>query len=154
HEINGYNAGKQIGPDMRLEPQTPEEAERIAADATAVAGTMRKVGPGLRHFAAKTNKAWAEYWVQEPKRFRPETRMPQFFNLNNQQDSHGKDLQPVEIAGIVAFLFEKSEPMQLEEWAADYTPDAERGQRLFAQRGCLGCHAHNDFPGIKASVGP
>jgi cbb3-type cytochrome oxidase cytochrome c subunit len=154
HEINGYSAGKTIGPDMRLEPQTEEEAERIAADSTAVAGTMRKVGPGLRHFASKTNKGWAEQWVQEPKRFRPDTRMPQFFNLSNQQDPHGKDLQPVEIAGIVAFLFEKSEPAKLDEWAAGYTPDAERGQKLFAQRGCLNCHAHDDFPGIKANVGP
>ncbi|HTI50956.1 MAG TPA: c-type cytochrome [Planctomycetaceae bacterium] len=154
HEINGYNAGQPIGPDMRLEPQTAEEAERIAADPTAVAGTMRKVGPGLRHFASKTNKAWAEYWVQEPKRFRPETRMPQFFGLRNQQDPHAAKLQPVEIAGIVSYLFDKSEPLKLDEWAADYKPDAERGKRLFSQRGCLGCHSHNDFPGIKQDFGP
>jgi cbb3-type cytochrome oxidase cytochrome c subunit len=154
HEINGYSAGRQIGPDMRLEPQTEEEAERIAADPTAVAGTMRKVGPGLRHFASKTNRAWAEAWVKDPRSFRPETRMPGFFNQSNQRDDHAKDLQPVEIAGIVAYLFEKSQPLDLEEWAADYTPDAERGRRLFSQRGCLACHTHDDFPGIKADFGP
>ena len=154
HEINGFNGGKPIGPDMRLEPQTAEEAERIAGDSTAVAGTMRKVGPGLRHFAKKTNKAWAEYWVQEPKRFRPETRMPQFFDLSNQQDPHGARLQPVEIAGIVAYLFEKSQEVQLDSWAADYTPDAERGKKLFSQKGCLACHSHDDFPGIHQDFGP
>ncbi|MSR57430.1 MAG: c-type cytochrome [Planctomycetaceae bacterium] len=154
HEINGYSGGKQIGPDMRLEPQTAEEAERIAADPTSVAGTMRKVGPGLRHFAAKTNKAWAENWVKEPKAFRPDTRMPQFFDLNNQRDAHAKELQPVEIAGIVAYLFEKSEPLKLDEWAADYTPDAQRGKKLFSQRGCLACHSHADFPRATQDFGP
>jgi mono/diheme cytochrome c family protein len=154
HEINGYAAGKPIGPDMRLEPQTPEEAERIAADPLAVAGTMRKVGPGLRHFAAKTTRGWTENWVEEPKRFRPETRMPQFFNLTNQSDKHAKELQPVEIAGIVEYLFSKSEKLTLEHWDAAYTPDAERGKLLFSQRGCAACHSHDDLVGGKADFGP
>lgn len=154
HEINGYNAGKPIGPDMRLEPQTHEEAERIAADPAAVAGTMRKVGPGLRHIAAKTNKAWTEYWVEDPKRFHPETRMPQFFNLWNQKDAHAKELQPVEIAGIVEYLFSKSEALKLDRWAGDYEPSAENGKKLFSQRGCLACHSHGDFEGIEADFGP
>lgn len=154
HEINGYNNGKPIGPDMRLEPQTAEEAERIAADPTAIAGTMRKVGPGLRHLATKTNKAWTEYWVEEPKRFHPETRMPQFFNLTNQKDAHAKELQPVEIAGIVNYLFAKSEELKTDKWAEGYEPSAENGKKLFSQRGCLACHAHNEFEGIKADFGP
>ncbi len=154
HEINGFNSGKPIGPDMRLEPQTPEEARRIAADPAAVAGTMRKVGPGLRHLASKTNKAWTENWVKEPKQFRPETRMPQFFNLTNQKDAHAKLLQPVEIAGIVEYLFSKSEKTVVDHWAEGYTPDAERGKRLFSERGCMACHSHDDFPGIKADFGP
>ncbi len=154
HEINGYAAGKPIGPDMRLEPQTSEEAERIAADPLAVAGTMRKVGPGLRHFAAKTTRGWTENWVEEPKRFRPETRMPQFFNLTNQLDAQAKELQPVEIAGIVEYLFSKSEKMTLEHWDAAYTPDAERGKLLFSQRGCAACHSHDDLVGGKADFGP
>lgn len=158
HEINGFNSGKPIGPDMRLEPQTTEEARRIAADPAAVAGTMRKVGPGLRHLASKTNKAWTENWVEEPKRFRPETRMPQFFDLTNQKDAHAKLLQPVEIAGIVAYLFDKSEKTSVDHWAEDYTPDAQRGKRLFSERGCMACHSHDDFAGkepvIKADFGP
>lgn len=158
HEINGYNAGKPIGPDMRLEPQTKEEEERIAADPTAVAGTMRKVGPGLRHLAAKTNKAWTEYWVEDPKRFHPETRMPQFFNLTNQKDAHAKELQPVEIAGIVEFLFSKSEELPFDHWASGYAPDANNGKKLFSQQGCLACHSHQDFPPLpnaaKADFGP
>ncbi|MGQ0634677.1 MAG: hypothetical protein ACT4QC_08705 [Planctomycetaceae bacterium] len=154
HEINGYNAGKPIGPDLRLEPQTKEEVERIAADPAAVAGTMRKVGPGLRNFASKTNRDWAHYWIADPKRFRPETRMPKFFDLVNQDDAQAKELQPVEIAGIVEFLFAKSENLPLDSWAHGYTPNAERGKLLFSQRGCLACHSHGDFPDIKQDFGP
>lgn len=154
HEVNGYNTGIPIGPDIRLEPQTQEEADRIAADPTAVAGTQRKVGPGLRHFAAKTNPGWAEMWVKEPKAFRPDTRMPQFFGLTNQKDPHAKELQPVEIAGIVKFLFDKSEEFKLDQWASGYKPDAKRGQVFFSQRGCLACHSHKDFPGITSEFGP
>ncbi|MBI3863452.1 MAG: c-type cytochrome [Planctomycetia bacterium] len=154
HEINGYAAGKPIGPDMRLEPQTDEERERIAADPTAVAGTMRKVGPGLRHFAGKTTQGWAENWVEEPKRFRPETRMPQFFHLMNQNDKQAQEFQPVEIAGIVEFLFNKSEKQSLEHWAEGYSPNPERGKLLFSQRGCAACHSHDDLTGVKADFGP
>jgi cbb3-type cytochrome oxidase cytochrome c subunit len=154
HEIVGQSAGKAIGPDLRLEPQTADEAARIAADPTALAGSMRKVGPSLRHFASKSNAGWAEYWIEEPKRFRPETRMPQFFHLSNQQDAQAKDLVPAEIAAMAAFLIARSEPIELEEWAPGYTPDPERGKKLFSQRGCLACHAHDDFTGIAADFGP
>ena len=155
HEINGFNSGKPIGPDMRLEPQTPEEAaasppirppwpERCGKSARACGIWRRKpTRPGLK-------TGW-----QEPKRFRPETRMPQFFNLTNQKDAHAKLLQPVEIAGDRRLICSsKSEKLTFDHWAEGYAPDAERGKRLFSQRGCLACHSHDDFPGIKADFGP
>ncbi len=154
HEINGYNAGKAIGPDLRLEPQTQEEADRIAGDPNARAGKMRKVGPGLKNFAGKASRGWAEQWVANPREFRPATRMPQFFNLTNLKDGHAQALQPVEIAGVVEYLFSKSENIALDEWAADYTPNAERGKTLFAQRGCVNCHSHEEFPGATSTFGP
>lgn len=154
HEINGYNAGKAIGPDMRLEPQTEDEAARIAADASAVAGTMRKVGPGLRHFGHKTTREWAEFWVHNPREFRPDTRMPRFFDLTNQTDKQAQAFQPVEIAAMVAYLFKNTQPLKLEHPPEDYKPNAERGKLLFSQRGCLACHEHDAFAGAKADFGP
>lgn len=162
HEINGYNAGKAIGPDMRLEPGSEDEAARIASDPTAVAGTMRKVGPGLRHFAFKTTRDWAERWIENPQRFRPETRMPRFFGLTNQHDATAVKFQPVEIAGITEYLFSKSEPIKLDRWDKDYKPDAENGKKLFSERGCMACHQHDDFkpkaddtaPALLADFGP
>lgn len=171
HEINGYAGTKPIGPDLRLEPATPEDAARIAADPLAIAGTMRKVGPGLLHFAQKTTPGWAGYWIEEPKRFRPETRMPQFFKLSNQVDldsgrknpqsgraeynldPHAQKFMPVEIAGMVKYLFDNSTDTKLDDWGK-YEPNAERGKAAFAKRGCMACHKHEAVPGNDADFGP
>ena len=144
HEINGFDGTRPIGPDMRLEPQTAEEAERIAADPNQVAGTMRKVGPSLRHVASKTTSDFIAYWTEMPKRFRPDTRMPQFFDLSNQDDHLAGLLQPVELAGISAYLIDRSEPLAVDRPQAGYTPDVERGKVQFSRRGCLACHSHDD----------
>lgn len=156
HEINGYDGTTPIGPDLRLEPQTVAEAERIAADPNQVAGSMRKVGPSLRHVASKTTADFISYWTEMPKRFRPETRMPQFFELTNQEDHLAELLQPVELAGIAAFLMDRSQPLELDQPAEGYVPDVERGKEQFARRGCLACHSHDDpdFEGIHQTFGP
>ena len=145
HEIHGYNGGKSIGPDLRLEPQTPEEAKKIAEDPGQIAGKMRKVGPSLRHIADKTIKAFINFWTKEPKQFRPTTRMPQFFGLTNQQDPHAIEFEPAELEGIAQFLVDKSEANVLLKPADGYQPDVNRGRLAFAERGCLACHSHGDF---------
>ncbi len=82
--------------------------------------------------------------------------MPKFFHLTNQQDPLAEELQPVQIAGIAAYLTERSQPMDLMAPRADYKPDPERGQELFARRGCLACHSHDaeTFKGSHANFGP
>ncbi len=156
HEINGFDAGKPVGPDLRLEPQTLAEAKKIADDPKAVAGVERKVGPSLKHIASKTTREWLTHWTEEPKRFRPKTTMPQFFNLTNNIDEHGKQFSKAELAGIAHYLFDNSKELKYDKPAADYKPDAKRGETLFAQKGCLACHSHDAerFQGTKAEFGP
>ncbi|WP_437202677.1 c-type cytochrome [Planctomicrobium sp. SH664] len=156
HEINGFDGDKSIGPDMRLEPQTAEEAARIAADPNLHAGLMRKVGPSLRHIDSKTTPEFVAYWTAEPKRFRPTTRMPQFFGLSNQHDEMAALMQPIELAAIASFLSAKSEAITLDQPAQDYVPNAERGEQLFKKRGCLACHSKSgeEFAGIHEDFGP
>ena len=154
HEIHGYDGGEPIGPDMRLEPGTAAERARIDADPSLVAGRMRKVGPSLRHIEYKTTPEWVAYWTQNPQRFRPTTRMPQFFGLTNQQDPHAVAFEPVELAGIAEYLFAESKPLELDTPQDGYQPDAERGEIEFARRGCLACHSHKKFPESKSDFGP
>lgn len=156
HEINGYDGTTPIGPDLRLEPNTAEELASITADPNAVAGQMRKVGPSLRHIASKTTPEFVAYWTEEPKRFRPTTRMPQFFDLTNQHDEMAALLQPMEIAGIAKYLEAKSQAFETLTPQSGYSPDAKRGANLFAKRGCLACHSQQgeEFAGIEANFGP
>ncbi|MBL8815736.1 MAG: c-type cytochrome [Planctomyces sp.] len=154
HEIHGFDGGSAIGPDLRLEPQTQAEADRIAADPGQVAGKMRKVGPSLRHVAEKTTPEWIAYWTEIPSRFRPSTRMPQFFNLSNQEDADAQRFEAAELQGIAQVLIGDSQPLDLLKPAADYVADAERGKLAFTERGCLACHSHSAVEGSKADFGP
>lgn len=158
HEINGYDSGVAIGPDMRVEPQTPEEAAQIAADPTQVPGNLRKVGPSLRHIAAKTTSNWIQYWTEIPGRYRPTTKMPQFFSLSDHLSADDADatkkMEAVELAGIASVLLASSQPIDLLKPKEGYAADAERGKQLFTERGCLACHQHSAVPESKADFGP
>ena len=154
HEISGYDGTKIVGPDLRLEPSTPEEAAKIAKDPLQVAGKLRKVGPSLRHSASKSDQGFVAHWTEEPRRFRPTTRMPQFFRLDNQRDKMAEEFTPVEIASVAHYLQAKSSPFETLSPAEGYKPDATRGQSLFATRGCVVCHSHEAVPGVNATFGP
>ena len=158
HEIHGQDAGVAIGPDMRVEPQTDEERARIASDPNQVAGKFRKVGPSLRHISSKTNSNWIQYWTEIPSRFRPTTKMPQFFNqsehLSLADAAHTKKLETVELAGIANVLLGNSQPIDLLKPAEGYAADVARGKKLFTERGCLACHQHDAVPGTTADFGP
>ncbi|MEI7698426.1 MAG: hypothetical protein WCK86_01415 [Planctomycetia bacterium] len=158
HEIHGYDAGVAIGPDRRTEPQTKEDADRIAADPTQHAGKFRKVGPSLRHVASKTNQDFLQYWTEIPSRYRPSTKMPQFFSLTDHlsatDETQTKKFEAAELEGIARVLLQSSEPIDLLSPKDGYKPDVERGAKLFTERGCLACHAHAAVPESKADFGP
>ena len=154
HEISGYDGTKIVGPDMRLEPSTPEEADKIAKDPLQVAGKMRKVGPSLKYSASKSDVGFVAHWTAEPKRFRPTTKMPQFFGLDNQRDSIAEKYTPIEIASVAHYLQANSATFDTLSPAEGYKPDAARGQSFFATRGCVVCHSHEDVPGMNATFGP
>jgi cytochrome c551/c552/uncharacterized protein YlxW (UPF0749 family) len=133
-------------------PLLPANIHRMAEmfKDVLVPGRYRKVGPSLRYIANKTTPAWIEHWTEEPKRFRPNTRMPQFFGNTNQQDPHAAALMPVELTALAQYLIDKSQPFELLSPEAGYQPDSERGKKLFSQQGCLACHSHKDFSGVTA----
>lgn len=119
-------------------------------------GQLRKVGPSLRFVKEKLDGAFLYDWIREPKRFRPDTRMPQFFGLwNHLADEESLDrarrFETVEILGIVEYLLDRSQPFQYVQPPAGITPSSReekiaRGKVAFQTRGCLACHTHRDFP--------
>jgi mono/diheme cytochrome c family protein len=118
HEIAGIKNGKRVGPDMRLEPtppldkMLPEDRVKLLADPDNPPGTLSKVGPSLYRVADKTNKEWAVKWLSSPRSFRPDTKMPHFYNLsNNSPDVLPKEMQALpaaEMHAIAHFLFQSS----------------------------------------------
>jgi len=204
HEIKGYDdAGRPIGPDMRLEPNYSAAALQLLATAELTGeqrqlarqvadrpddaasrkrlvdslidrrgdlsagslamvallsaeephpGTMRKVGPSLRHVGARLEAGFMREWIRRPRDFRPATRMPRFYGLHGHLDgrslTEAERLEPVEIRGIVAYLLAASRPIEPPSSppGVTQTPSVERGRKLFEVHGCLACHKHADFP--------
>ncbi|HEX5758270.1 MAG TPA: c-type cytochrome [Thermoanaerobaculia bacterium] len=119
---------------------------------------LRKAGPSLERIAGKTTPQWAYRWIEAPREFHPTTWMPHFFYQENMDRAGDRERQRAEIAGIVAYLWSKSERPQ-------YPPpppgDPAAGKRVFETVGCAGCHvldgkAKRDdfFPTINRLHGP
>jgi mono/diheme cytochrome c family protein len=119
HEINGTKDGNPVGPDLRLEPYPapellpPADRERLLSDKTNPPGTLRKVGPSLFRLSEKTNREWVERWIKSPRTFRPDTKMPHFYGLsnNNHQALKGtgqENFPDAEVASITHYLLEES----------------------------------------------
>jgi mono/diheme cytochrome c family protein len=119
HEISGFKGGREVGPDLRLEPSppleemTPLEREKMLADPTNPPGTMRKVGPSLRRLSEKTNQAWVRRWIAAPRNFRPDTKMPHFYGLSNNRPEalpeDQKEFPDAEIHSIAYYLLHESQ---------------------------------------------
>jgi cytochrome c2 len=161
--------------EAKLKPATHALADGLK-DVDAP-GSLRKVGPSLRHLDSKVDYAWLYSWIKKPSDFRPTTRMPQFFGNLEHLESHLKEFtatgpdgnsvevtdkeytqrfEDVEVRALTQFLLEDSQPFEYLDPPAGITeaPSAERGKWLFESRGCLACHSHDDFPGIHSTQGP
>jgi mono/diheme cytochrome c family protein len=118
HEISGVKSGRAVGPDLRLEPTpavellSPIEQERTRADTLNPPGTLRKVGPSLRRLAEKTNETWTRKWIQAPRSFREDTKMPHFYGLSTNSPEvlppDQKKFPDAEIYAIAHYLFAES----------------------------------------------
>lgn len=135
---------------------------------------LPRVGPSLEKVASKVTKEWATRWVMNPASFRPNTRMPTIFYLENfvnvsgdarptraqeQMNALGRLQNDAMVNSIVAYIFEKSRPASVA--AAGGRGDAARGEKLVASRGCFGCHmidprpdAPRDLLGTYRQFGP
>lgn len=107
-----------------------------------------KVGPSLLNVQSKLEADWIIRWLQNPKEFRPSTKMPRIFHLSNTSDAASMEKSNVAIAGISAYLSKNSDAVTLE--TPKVKGNAENGKKLVSEIGCLGCHtadgnSANDF---------
>ncbi|MCW8133398.1 MAG: c-type cytochrome [Planctomycetota bacterium] len=123
---------------------------------------MGRIGPDLRHLGEKTDSSWTRRWIENPWEFRPDTKMPRIFGLENRKEAGGRALQvaeasydqnhamtltgkehprdPAEVEAITTYLFATSK-LRERKLPAPPKGDAAKGKQVFAQVGCLACHS-------------
>ncbi len=97
-----------------------------------------KVGPDLTHIKGKLDEDWMAKWIDDPKSFRPSTKMPAVFHLSNTSTPDDKAKNDAAIVSIVAYLAKNSSSIELP--AAPALGDVANGKTLVKTLGCLGCH--------------
>ena len=101
-------------------------------------------GPNLTHLASKTSREWAYRWIEAPRKFREDTWMPHFFDISDFDTEEDLLRTDQEIHAIVDYLFDKSTPLELVN--IPRLGNEERGEYLFNNLGCKGCHELEDEP--------
>jgi mono/diheme cytochrome c family protein len=99
--------------------------------------TIPKIAPSLRKISAKVDPSWMVRWIENPHKFRPRTRMPNF------------DLKPEEAVAIAAYLWSQSKD-EGDKWTQEHSlptgfregdaSAAAKGKKLVETIGCKGCH--------------
>ncbi len=119
-------------------------------------GDVPPVGPYLRRISAKVNANWLVDWVEQPHRYRPRTKMPNFY------------FEREEAEAVAGYILSVSQA-ESEEWLGSHgAPDGidpgdaalvARGSEIADSIGCRGCHglAPGESPallGEKKDVAP
>ncbi len=103
----------------------------------------RPVGPNLSHIGSKTSKDWTLRWIKNPHAFRPDSRMPRFYGITNNDRPDDWPRNHAEIHAVTHYLFSNSTAPDFTEPPVENDP--VRGKQLFLEKGCLSCHAVNSY---------
>lgn len=121
---------------------------------------LAKTGPSLYKMGGKLDKDWVRRWLAEPKRFRPNTFMPQFWGLESTYARLTNLTEHIEYTGVSKAEFRMSDREEVEIdaiteaiFAAAEKPsypkppvagDAARGKQQVQNLGCMACHVVNE----------
>ncbi len=86
------------------------------------------VGPILNQVGNRREKEWLQRWLSDPQQVKPGTKMPKF------------DFTPAQLNAAVDFLSNMKKKLRTDEILAQNIPAIQKGEQLFDDYGCLGCH--------------
>ena len=111
------------------------------------AAEQRRVGTDLRHVSAKLSPAMINTWIWSPKGFRPTTKMPHFFMLENNSSDEELRRTRQEARAITEYLVQTAEPLAPKHTApTGVVGKVEDGRKVFNSIGCLACHQNLNDP--------
>ncbi len=128
------------------------------ADSLPADQRLRRIGPDLRHVTDKLSRPFLDSWIWAPKEFRPSTRMPHLFMLENNSSAEEIRRTRQEIRAMAAYLEFTSSSVLADTPVpviADEPQRIARGRLLFLGMqgsdsipdrqgggGCIGCHTN------------
>ncbi|MFN3466625.1 MAG: c-type cytochrome, partial [Candidatus Brocadiales bacterium] len=96
----------------------------------------RYIGPTLDEIGNKVYPEWVTSWIDDPKKFRADTKMPRFF------------LSQEEIKNVASYIWQITQKTSVPVNAPKFeTEVVEAGKNRFEKVGCLGCHRIADKGG-------
>ena len=100
-----------------------------------------EVAPSLMKISAKVDPSWMVRWIENPHKFRPRTRMPNF------------ELKPDDAVAIASYIWSQSKEAG-DKWSQEHPLPANfrngdanaaaKGKQLVETIGCKGCHGFAD----------
>ncbi len=115
------------------------------------AAEQRRVGTDLRHIGAKLSPAMVNTWIWAPKAFRPTTKMPHFFMLENNSSDEEIRRTRQEARAMTEYLMQTAEPLPPKHSVpSGIVGKVEDGRKAFNTLGCLACHQNLNDPAGEA----
>lgn len=99
---------------------------------------LKKPGPSLQKISGKVSKEFIKNWIWSPKTFNPKSKMPSFFNQENNSTPEFRNKNMAEVNAMAEYIYQTSrEYKPFQKFSAG---NAEKGKELIETIGCVGCH--------------
>lgn len=99
---------------------------------------MKKPGPSLEKIDAKVSMEFIKNWIWSPKTFNPNSKMPSYFNQENNSTPEFKAKNMAEVNAMAEYIYSTSR--QYKPFQKYTGGNVNSGKELIETIGCVGCH--------------
>jgi cytochrome c2 len=98
----------------------------------------KKPGPSLQKISGKVSKEFIKNWIWSPKSFNPKSKMPSYFNQENNSTPEFKAKNMAEVNAMAEYIYKTSREYKPFQKYTGGNPAT--GKELIETVGCAGCH--------------